>query len=165
MTRVMDVVVLSWPADQRQLPLLAERRVPRLLLVEPEAEPPVSEDLLEDWVRLPSDNRDIGARLRTLRRRANELLAGPTIDGHYRLIFRDKRVALSPIEARLARALAEDFNLIVSQKTLLARGWPEGNPSGNALRVHLHRLRQRIQPLGLGLRAVRSQGWVLQSGE
>ena len=162
---MMDVVVLSWPADERQLPLLAERRVPRLLLVEPEAEPPVTEDLLEDWIRLPSDNRDIRARLRTLRRRASQLLAGPTVDAHYRFVFRDKWVTLSPIEARLASALAEDFNLITSQKTLLARGWPEGTPSLNALRVHLHRLRQRIRPLGLDLRAVRSQGWVLQSVE
>src|SRR6516164_9159501 len=98
---MVDVVVLSWPADRRQLPLLAERRVPRLLLVEAEAEPPVSEDLLEDWVRLPSDNRDIGARLQTLRRRANELLAGPIVDAHYRFVFRDKWVTLSPIDARL----------------------------------------------------------------
>jgi DNA-binding response OmpR family regulator len=160
---VTEVVVLSWPADDGKLPLLAERRVPRLLLVEPEADPPVTDDLLEDWIRLPSDERDIRARLLTLRSRAAGVLAEPAIDGHSRFIFRDAWVALSPIEERLACVLADDFNLIVTEQKLLKQGWPHGAPSSNALRVHLHRLRQRIRPLGLELRAIRSQGWVLQA--
>jgi DNA-binding response OmpR family regulator len=123
----------------------------------------MTDDLLEDWVRLPSDDRDIRARLLTLRRRADGILAAPTIDGHSRFVFRDMWVMISPIEERLARTLAEEFNLIVTEKTLLERGWPEGAPSSNALRVHLHRLRQRIRPLGLELRTVRNQGWVLQA--
>jgi DNA-binding response OmpR family regulator len=159
---VTDVVVVRWPDEQDQLARLADGRVPRLLLVEPGADPPVADDLLEDWVRLPSDDRDIRARLTTLRRRAAELLSGPTVDHHSRLIYRQKWVSLSPIEVRLAAALAEDFRLLVSEKALLGRGWPGGPPTSNALRVHLHRLRQRIRPLGLELKAIRTQGWVLQ---
>jgi DNA-binding response OmpR family regulator len=122
----------------------------------------LADDVLEDWVRLPSEDRDIRARLLTLRRRAGDLLRSPTVDNHCRLIYREKWVSLSPIEIRLATALAEDFTLLVSEKVLLGRGWPDEPPSSNALRVHLHRLRQRIGPLGLELKAIRSQGWVLQ---
>jgi DNA-binding response OmpR family regulator len=159
---VTDVVVLRWPDERDQLPRLADGRVPRLLLVEPGADPPLADDVLEDWIRLPSEDRDIRARLLTLRRRAGDVLSGPTVDSHCRLIYRDKWASLSPIEVRLATALVEDFRLIVTEKALLGRGWPDGPPSSNALRVHLHRLRQRIRPLGLELKAIRSQGWVLQ---
>jgi DNA-binding response OmpR family regulator len=161
---VTDVVVLRWPDERDQLPRLADARVPRLLLVEPGADPPVADDVLEDWVRLPSEDRDIRARLLTLRRRAVDTLSGPVIDHHCRLMYRNKWVPLSPIEVRLATALAEDFGLLVTEKVLLESGWPSGPPTSNALRVHLHRLRQRVRPLGLELKAIRSQGWVMQAG-
>jgi DNA-binding response OmpR family regulator len=51
---------------------------------------------------------------------------------------------------------------VVAEKDLLEQGWPGGNPSSNALRVHLHRLRRLIVPLGLEIRGVRGEGWVLQ---
>jgi DNA-binding response OmpR family regulator len=159
---VTDVLVLRWPDEQDQLPRLAKQRLPRLLLVEARADPPVSDDPLEDWVRLPSDDRDIKARLFTLRRRAASVAAPPVVDRHSRLVYGEKWAPLSPIEAQLAAAFVEDFMLLVTEKILVNRAWPEGPPTSSALRVHLHRLRKRIKPLGLVVRSVRSQGWVMQ---
>ena len=153
--------MLRWPDEREALERLAAEGVPRLLLVDADADHPLCRDLLEDWVRLPSDDRDVRARLFGLRWRAGEATARPVVEGG-RLIYRKAWVQLSPIEQALAEALSEAFNLIVAEDTLLQRGWPSRKASSNALRVHLHRLRSRIRTLGLELRAVRGQGWVLQ---
>ncbi|MDQ1427458.1 MAG: two-component system, OmpR family, response regulator [Acidimicrobiaceae bacterium] len=157
-----DVVVVHWPEQRDELPRLAEQGVPRLLLVAPTADPPEAGDILQDWVRLPGDERDVRARLSGLRRRAADLDPTPAIDGHGRLLFHRKWVQLSPIHERLARRLVGAGEGVVAEKDLLEQGWPGGNPSSNALRVHLHRLRRLIVPLGLEIRGVRGEGWVLQ---
>ena len=57
----VDVVVVRWPDEQPRLERLRSAGTPRLLLVAPEAPPPVPLDPLEDWVRLPADDRDLRA--------------------------------------------------------------------------------------------------------
>jgi two-component system OmpR family response regulator len=158
---VTDVVVVHWPEQRDEIPRLAAQRVPRLLLVAPAADPPEAGDALQDWVRLPGDERDVRARLSGLRRRAHEEIT-PVIDGHGRLLFRQTWVQLSPIHERLIRCLLAGDHGVVPESDLLQEGWPGGSPSSNALRVHLHRLRRYIAPLGLEIRGVRGEGWVLQ---
>jgi len=126
------------------------------------ADPPEAGDVLQDWVRLPGDERDVMARLSGLRRRAADLDPRPTIDSHGRLLFHRQWVQLSPIHERLARCLLGAREGVVTEKDLLDNGWPGGDPSSNALRVHLHRLRRLILPLGLEIRGVRGEGWVMQ---
>jgi hypothetical protein len=158
---VTDVVVVHWPEQRDEIPRLARQRVPRLLLVAPAAEPPETADVLQDFVRLPGDERDVRARLSGLRSRADADIT-PRIDSHGRLVFRQQWVQLSPIHERLiGRLLAADEG-VVPEKVLMEEGWPGGDPSSNALRVHLHRVRRGIQPLGLEIRGVRGEGWVLQ---
>jgi len=157
-----DVVVVHWPEQHDEIKRLADQRVPRLLLVAPAADPPEGSDLLQDWVRLPGDERDVRARLTGLRRRAADLDSAPVVDQHGRLVFRHRWVQLSPIHERLIRRLIESIDGVASESSLLDRGWPGGDPSSNALRVHLHRLRRLVAPLGLEIRGVRNEGWVLQ---
>jgi two-component system, OmpR family, response regulator len=158
-----DVVVVHWPEQRDEIPRLAEQRVPRLLLVAPNADPPEAGDILQDWVRLPGDDRDVRARLSGLRQRADaDVEPSPTVDGHGRLVFRRSWVQLSPIHERLARRLLAADEGVVAESELLLEGWPGGDPSSNALRVHLHRLRRHIAPVGLEIRGVRGEGWVLQ---
>jgi two-component system OmpR family response regulator len=157
-----DVVVVNWPEGQDEVKRLAHLRIPRLLFVAPAADPPETGDVLQDWVRLPSDDRDVRARLNCLRRRAAPLHDMPAVDGHGRLQFHGAWVQLSPIEERLARQLVEAGQTVVTEARLLRSGWPDGRPTSNALRVHLHRLRRRAKPLGLEIRSVRSDGWILQ---
>ncbi|TMK88790.1 MAG: hypothetical protein E6G57_04905 [Actinobacteria bacterium] len=158
----LDIVVLRWPAEQRSRERLAAEARPRLLLVAPESDPPVGQDCLEDWVRLPADDRDVAARLRALEVRAAHHQQQPATDDRGRLTFNGEWVALSPIEERIVGALAARFGEVVSREELLAAGWPDENPSDAALRVHLTRLRKEIAPLGLEIATVRGFGHVMQ---
>ena len=159
-----DVVVLRWPEQSGESLTLARAGRPRLLLVGPDADPPVVADWNVDWVRLPADERDVAARIQALARRVRPP-ERPRIDEAGRLLYADGWVALSPIEARLAGLLAERFETIVSADALCDHGWADDGkrrPRSNALRVHLTRLRRRLAPLGLEVRSVRSKGFVLQ---
>jgi DNA-binding response OmpR family regulator len=158
-----DVAVLHWPAQADEAEALAALGHPRLLLVATDADPPISEDSLCEWVRLPAEERDVAARVLVLARRLGPVAPQPpSVDANDRLLFGDAWVALSPIEARLASALAENFEAVVPHAELGRRGWPSGSWGSGALRVHLTRLRQRLAPLGLEVRAVRLQGFILQ---
>jgi two-component system OmpR family response regulator len=159
---VADVAVVRWPEERDEVERLARLRLPRLLLIAESADPPEGADVLQDWVRLPGDERDLLARLTTLRGRATTMSHPPRVDDHGRLHFRSAWAQLSPINGRLGRALSDGFNTVVAEEKLLASGWPADHPSSNALRVHLHRLRRRVRPLGLEVLAVRGEGWVLQ---
>ena len=159
----MDVVLLRWPLErQRRDSLAAEGRL-RLLLVEEEAPAPVSEDLLEDWIRVPADEADVRARIDGLTRRFLVLQpARPELDPDGVLRFGDAWVPLPPVEARLMGALLERFGAVVSREQLSRSGWPQGSPGRNALDVHVLRLRRRIGPLGLAIKTVRSRGYLLE---
>jgi DNA-binding response OmpR family regulator len=154
-----DVIVLHWPAQAEEAAALALAGRPRLLLVAPGADPPQSTDRREDWVRLPADERDVAARVLRLTSDSPEL---PFVDATNRLVLGSDWVALSPIEARLAAALARRFGQVVTIDELGRCGWPDGGWRVNAMRVHFTRLRRRVAPLGLEVRAVRAQGFVLQ---
>jgi DNA-binding response OmpR family regulator len=120
-------------------------------------------DPLEDWVRLPADQAEIRARLSTLNSRANTDRPVPAVDTDGLLHYRDRWVALSPVEQALAAALTERFGAVVGRDALARRAWPDGVPTRNALDVHILRFRRRIAALGLELRTVRSRGYLLQS--
>jgi hypothetical protein len=159
-----DVVVLRWPDDAAEVDRLAAARLPRLLLVEETADPPESGDCEEDWIRLPADDRDVGARLRALARRAARHQALPELDEYGRLHHRGRWVSPSPIEQRVVALLVERFGAVVGAEELRESGWA-GEPSTLtpiALRVHMTRLRKRIEPLGLDIRSVRPSGYVLE---
>lgn len=159
----MDVLLLRWPADATWRQELVGTPVPRLLLVEPDADPPVTDGCLEDWVRLPAPDGDMQARVATLRWRARDHgIARPEIDEDGVLRFRSRRVPLPPIEARLTAALIERFDAVVTRDALAAAGWPDGSPVRNVLDVHMLRLRRRLGPLGLTIRTVRSRGYLLE---
>ena len=56
------VELVRWPSQAARRDRFARDGIPRLLLVEPDDDPPPAIDLDEDWVRLPVDDRDIEAR-------------------------------------------------------------------------------------------------------
>jgi DNA-binding winged helix-turn-helix (wHTH) protein len=156
----MDVAMITWPADVARRDELRRARVPRLLLVVPDAEPPLVEDLLEDWIRLPATERDIRARALTLQLRAR---TRPWIDDFGILTYRGRTVALSPVEQRIAAVLVERFEAVAARERLERAVWPDQRPDRNRLDVHVHRLRSRLPSVGLELRTMRSRGYVLRA--
>jgi two-component system, OmpR family, response regulator len=158
-------VVLRWPADRDRCRELADLGVPRLLLVDADAAPPICTDPREDWIRLPADERDIDARMNGLRARASAWAPSsrPELDGRGRLLRGTRWVPLSPIEEQLCTLLIGEFGAVVSDRRLIARGWPEGTGTPTGLRLQMTRLRRRVADLQLEVRSVRGQGYVLQS--
>ena len=157
-----EVLLLRWPDDEPRRQQLAIERTPRLLLLDATVDPPTDVDDLEDWIRVPAEQRDIDARVATLDRRARRDNAAPPVvdDGVVRA--HGMSVTVPPVEARLVAALVAGFGSVVSRQTLEAAGWPERTRGRNALDVHVLRLRRRLQPLGLVIRNVRNRGYVLQ---
>jgi hypothetical protein len=157
-------VVLRWPADQKRRRQLADLGVPRIFLIDGDAAPPVCTDPLEDWVRLPCDERDIEARRTALRARASTgTPVPPQLDGNGRLLRSSRWVPLSPIEEQLCSVLIHDFGAVVSDRRLMAVAWPNGTGTPTGLRLQMTRLRRRIVDLGLEVRSVRGKGYVLQN--
>jgi DNA-binding response OmpR family regulator len=161
----MDVVLVRWPEEDARLQQLRANGAPRLLLLNGESAPPDLTDCLEDWIRLPADDRDVRARVAALSSRATTDQAAPQVDGDGLLRNRGSWVALSPVEAALAATLADRFGAVVGRDTLARRAWPQGAPTRNALDVHMLRLRRRIASLGIEVRTVRSRGYLMQAAQ
>ena len=155
-----EVTLISWPSAEDRRVELRDAGLPRLLIVAEECDPPITEDVLEDWVRSPSDPRDVQARVSTLRSRLARH-THPRLDDDGRLHVGERWVALSPIERHLVDALLHRFGTVASKATLLAVGWPAGGSSRNQLDVHIVRLRRRLEPLGLSIRTVHAKGYTL----
>ena len=112
----MDVVLVRWPDDQERRHALASERRLRLLLVESTAEPPVPDDLYEDWIRVPADETDVQIRIEGLRRRAVALRDQvPVLDPDCLLRLDGRCVSLPPVEDRLMSALLDRFGAVVSR--------------------------------------------------
>jgi two-component system OmpR family response regulator len=161
----MDVVLVRWPEEDARLQQLRDTGSPRLLLLNGESEPPESADCLEDWVRLPADDRDVRARVARLSSRAETQQPAPEVDADGLLRYRGRWVALSPVESALAITLVDRFGAVVGRDTLARRAWPDGTPTRNALDVHMLRLRRRIAQLGVEVRTVRSRGYLMQAAQ
>jgi DNA-binding response OmpR family regulator len=161
----MDVVLVRWPEEDARLQQLRVNGAPRLLLLNGESAPPDLTDCLEDWIRLPADDRDVRARVAALSSRAATDRTAPQVDGDGLLRNRGSWVALSPVEAALAATLVDRFGAVVGRDTLARRAWPNGAPTRNALDVHMLRLRRRIASLGLEVRTVRSRGYLMQTAQ
>jgi two-component system OmpR family response regulator len=159
----VDVVMVRWPEEEDRLVGLRTTSTPRLLFVEAEGEPPNSGDCLEDWVRVPVDERELRSRVTALVARAERHGSRPEIDGDGLLRFRGRWIDLPPVEHTLAAALVDRFGAVVGRESLARAAWPQDRPSRNALDVHMSRLRRRIAPIGLGVRTVRSRGYLLQT--
>lgn len=143
---------------------MAAEGEPRLLLVEAGDQPPIPEDALEDWIRIPADETDLQIRIEGIRRRGGDRnVRIPELDPDGLLRLDGQWVSLPPVEARLMTALLERFGAVVSRENLAKSGWPRGAPGRNALDVHMLRLRRRIDPIGLVIKTVRSRGYLLET--
>jgi hypothetical protein len=155
-----DVVVVRWPEQRPDAERLARVDRPHLLLVEPGVPPPELESCLADWIRLPADDADVRARLAALGARANKHPGVPVVDDFGEFSYAGQRVFLSPTDQRLADVLVASFDRAVPEPELFARLW-DGEGETSKVRVHVSRLRKRIEPLGLEITSIRGMGYRL----
>lgn len=156
------VRLVRWPEERELLERLRAEGKPRLLLVRPPAPPPEVIECEEDWVRLPAEDGDVRARVLALAARSSRHRPGPQVGGDGRLRFGDSWIALSPIEHRLARVLTERFGEVVAVDRLSRAAWPDEGRNEGALRVHLTRLRRRLESIGLEIQNVRGRGYLME---
>ena len=162
MRTMAEVVAIRWPEEREEATRLAAAGVAVLYLVDADDEPPVPTGCLEDWVRIPGEERDLRARLAALELRAELHHAPPYVDDDDRLHHGGSVVALSSIEARLAAVLTARLGSAVSDERLLEAAWNGGEMSAASLRVEMGRLRSRLRTLHLAIRRTR-HGYVLVS--
>jgi DNA-binding response OmpR family regulator len=158
----MDVALIQWPSDESLRVELAQQQHPRLLLVEPDADPPICIHTIEDWVRLPVSRVDRNARIRGLEERAGKREeTTPVVTGEGMLEYGGARTQLSSTQARLIVPLVERFGAVVGRETVSNHAWPGSPTTANKLDVAVSRLRRQILPLSLTIRTVRSRGYLL----
>jgi hypothetical protein len=156
------VALVRWPADADHRERLADDQRPRLLLIEPDAPPPVCWDDLEDWARLPVDPLELEARISNLRQRTPTAVPVPILDSDGLLRAGDRWVALPRIEARLVARMLHQPGQVVPRAELLAAGWPHRVPDDVVLASRIRSLRRRIGEVGLAVRTVRGVGYLVE---
>ncbi|MEM1436750.1 MAG: response regulator transcription factor [Pseudomonadota bacterium] len=105
----------------------------------------------DDYLVKPFELRELTARVRALSNRRSALaqryVVGPlVIDVSRREAFRDGQpLKLTPTGWKLLVLLAKESPNVVSRKAIETALWRDAEaPDSNALKVHLHRLRQQV---------------------
>lgn len=115
------------------------------------------EEVAEDYVTKPFVPKVLAARVKRVMRRMGDfafrLDALTVIDDRLAINFADKKaligektVPLTPTETKLLHILIRSARRTVSTEYLLGRLWPLDEVFEDTLRVHVHRLRQKIEP-------------------
>jgi len=159
-----SVELLHWPADADRREELRREGRPRLLLLGPDDLPP-GQTALEDWIRLPASERDVSARIQRLVQRAeptDELHPGEVVVDEGGIARWARRsVALSPTEAKIVHRLAQAPGRLVTRDQLVTALWGDRPHQPHSLDSRIHRVRVRLQALGLEVRTIRGRGFVL----
>jgi hypothetical protein len=154
-----QIAIVWWPEDAAGVDRLRAAGIPRLLLVAPDAAPPVGTYLDEDWMRRPALDDEVRARMAALAARSVPPDAPMPTVSTGRIHYRGRWVSVSETEQAVAGVLADRFGDIVELPALRSAGGLSLTDGG--VRVYLTRLRKRIKPIGLVIRAVRNRGYVL----
>jgi DNA-binding response OmpR family regulator len=115
------------------------------------------ESFAEDYIRKPFNPRELVARIERVCRRIGDF--GYTLQpvvrvddhlsvdfAHQRALVEEKPVQLTGTESKLLYVLMRQAGRVVPTEHLLRRLWPSDEVFEDTLRVHVHRLRAKIEP-------------------
>ena len=134
--------------------------VPLIVLTSVSAKETVVDTLerfAEDYIRKPFDPRELAARAKRVLRRIGEisypLKPVTVVDDHLTIDFVNQRVVLDgrdvelgPTESKLLYLLMKGAGRPQANSHLLGRLWPNQEVYEETLRVHIHRLRRKVEP-------------------
>ena len=115
------------------------------------------EQYAEDYVIKPFSPRELVARARRILRRIGDFaytldVLTPidqqlTVDfAHQKVEVQGESISLTPIETKLLYILIKNAGHTVTSDFLLRRLWPMEEVFESSLRVHVHRLRHKVEP-------------------
>lgn len=115
------------------------------------------ERFAEDYILKPFDPRELVARARRVLRRIGEFAYSMTpltvVDDYLKIDFVNQRVVvdgreveLGPTESKLLYLLMKGAGRPQANAHLLGRLWPNQEVFEETLRVHIHRLRRKVEP-------------------
>lgn len=110
----------------------------------------------EDFIVKPFELRELEARVEVVLSRMPSLdyASEPLIQvdehleidfAHNRIIMDGKSVGLTPTESILLHVLLRNAGRVVENRMLIARVWPSDEVFEDTLRVHMHRLRRKLE--------------------
>ena len=110
----------------------------------------------EDFIVKPFELRELEARIQVVLARmpgldyASEPITPIdehlSIDfAHNRIVLDGKHVGLTPTESILLHVLLRNAGRVVENRMLIARVWPSEDVYEDTLRVHMHRLRRKLE--------------------
>lgn len=115
------------------------------------------ESFAEDYIRKPFNSREMVARVERVCRRMGDFAytlqpvvrvdERLSIDfAHQRALVNGRAVAMTSTETKLLYVLMRSAGRVVATDFLLRRLWPSDEVFEDTLRVHVHRLRSKIEP-------------------
>lgn len=110
----------------------------------------------EDFIVKPFELRELEARIQVVLARMPSLdyASEPIIKidehlnidfAHNRVILSNKSIGLTPTESILLHVLLRNAGRVVENRMLIARVWPNEDVFEDTLRVHMHRLRRKLE--------------------
>ncbi|MGC2517718.1 MAG: response regulator transcription factor [Burkholderiales bacterium] len=123
----------------------------------------------DDYMTKPFDLPEFEARVRALIRRGHYGASNQLIHGHLRfdaagrrLFHDDQPVDLSARELAVIELLLSRQGRVVTKEQMVDHlfGWGD-DVGSNAIEVYVHRVRKKLEPLGIDIRTVRGMGYLL----
>lgn len=110
----------------------------------------------EDFIVKPFELRELEARVEVVLSRMPSLdyASEPVVKvdefldidfAHNRILLQGKSVGLTPTESILLHVLLRNAGRVVENRMLIARVWPSEDVYEDTLRVHMHRLRRKLE--------------------
>jgi len=110
----------------------------------------------EDFIVKPFELRELEARIQVVLARMPSLdyASEPIVEidehlsidfAHNRIIVGGKSMGLTPTESILLHVLLRNAGRVVENRMLIARVWPSEDVYEDTLRVHMHRLRRKLE--------------------
>lgn len=157
-TSAADVPLLHHPGDDARRRHLAALGLPRVLVVAEGADPPVSDDPIEDWARAPLDDEEVGERRRVVLDRFRRATGGVLVDRDGLLRVGSRWAPLSDLQRATLFPLLNQPGRPVARAVLLAEYLAAGGHHERGLLALLNRVRPRLQALGMTLHVLRNGG-------